>query len=463
MDDPWGRDEPPATAPEDLPPLPDELARLAALDGPVPYPGPSWHEPVAEDLPEVRRLLAHGWQVLPGVPFYAPLPALWPRELRCWLPDRLPRVGIRHWHSPHLPPSRQRRELMPLDADQRADNWADLCRSCAEAGVPDPPPDRIWLVRSPWEAVGVEVALQLLILWAVERGLPIDDQGVATAARELFTWDEARLLAWWSGPWADAAARWRAVGRPATDELAPFVVRGLGPEEVARLTSRGLDEQGAARWLEALHPEDPEQDQVEQVLGWLDLGVRCEDLEPLAGSWLTPERTGPWLAAGFTLADAALLHGVPLADAEAFRAAGFDVEDTWLLRQADRRLTAAEALAFDAAGVTPADRVRWVEAGFDAAAARAWSDVGVLANEARVWRAQGLSPADAAGRGEVLPWGVPVGWSGWGSDRGDRNYGVQDPPGTRGRTAEQYAEHERRWRRRQQHEQHGEGSDVAAD
>jgi hypothetical protein len=447
MDDPWGRDEPPAISPEDLPPLPAELARLAAMAEWDPLPQEGWEPPTATDLPEVQALVARGWQVLDLIPFHAPLPALWPRGHRCWLPDRLPRIGLRYWHSPHLPPSRQWRERGPLDEEARAGVWADLCGCCAEAGVPEPPPDRIWLVRSPWPSVGVDVVLDLLMRRAVERGLPIDHTGMAGAARELFTWDEGRLLAWWSGPQADAAAAWRAVGR-AGDDVARLVLRRVGPDGLACLTERGLDEESAAQWLDSVS-EDPDEDVVGLVLRWLDLGVSDpQAVRRARGSWLTPESARPWLAAGFTLADAALLSLVPLAEAEAFRAAGFDVEETWLLRGADPQLTADEALAFDAAGIAPQDRVRWVEAGFDAAAARAWTDVGVLANEARVWRAQGLGPADAAGAAGPLP-AVDVGWSGFGADRADRNYGVQDPPGTRGRTAQQYAEHERLFGRHQ--------------
>ncbi|MGN6332608.1 MAG: hypothetical protein ACTHOD_13280 [Motilibacteraceae bacterium] len=404
MDDPWGRDEPPAVAPEDLPPLPAELARLAALTGPVPYPDdPGWRPPTAEDLPEVRALVEQGWQVLEGVPFFAALPALWPRPSRCWLPDRLPRITTSSWHSERVPPSRQRREISPLGEERRAESWAEWCWYCAEAGLPAPPPDRIWLVRSPWPQVGVELVLWLLVRRADERGLLLDHTALAEAAREMFIWDEDHLLAWWSGREADAAARWRAAGRTGTDDLAPFIMNGLGPEEVARLTARGLDEPTAARWLTVAPPAPEQPDRVEAVLAWHDLGLRPEDVEQVDTSWLTPESVRAWLATGFTLADAALLALVPLADAEAFRAAGFDVEETWLLRGADPLLTPVEALAFDAAGIAPQDRVRWVEAGFDAGAARAWTDVGVLPNEARVWRAQGLSPADAAGTGRPLP------------------------------------------------------------
>ena len=104
-----------------------------------------------------------------------------------------------------------------------------------------------------------------------------------------------------------------------------------------------------------------------------------------------------------------------------------------------------EAAAFAAASIEPNEEIRWVEAGFSAGEARGWGGVDVLPNEASVWRSAGLGPEDArrqkAAGGGVLPDGVELGWfaSGEAPGRGDFSYGITDPPGTRGRLAEENA------------------------
>ena len=135
---------------------------------------------------------------------------------------------------------------------------------------------------------------------------------------------------------------------------------------------------------------------------------------------------------------------MPLRDAIAWREAGFSSDEVRQLLERDWTLSPAEAAAFEAAGITGAGRLEWIEAGFDAASARAWTDVGVPVAEARVWRAVGQGPDEArshlAGGGGRLP----PGWSGWAwskPDGSDWLYSVVDPPGTRGRTAETAAWH----------------------
>ncbi len=153
-----------------------------------------------------------------------------------------------------------------------------------------------------------------------------------------------------------------------------------------------------------------------------------------------PEQAADWFAAGFDLDAMATLGKVPLQQAIAWRQCGFRADETGKLLAADPTLLPSEATAFDDAGISPVDRLRWVEAGFDAIDARAWGDLGVAANEARVWRSVGKGPDEARGQqaqgSGPLPPGVAVGWFGYGGSRADRQYGVVDPPGTRGRLAQ---------------------------
>lgn len=105
-DDPWGRDTPPAVPAADLPPLPPRLAELAALSGPRELaPGEDLPFASPDELPEVRALAQHGWLALDGAPMWSCLPAVWPVEHRCWVPDRLPPFrkgsdGRRRWVCP---------------------------------------------------------------------------------------------------------------------------------------------------------------------------------------------------------------------------------------------------------------------------------------------------------------------------------------------------------------------------
>ena len=94
MDDPWGLNEPAAPHPDPPDPLPPQLAKLASLAAPhVVAEGEDWENPGPRALPEVAALLAQGWALPEPDGPYAFLPAVWPPELRCWLPDRLPRIS----------------------------------------------------------------------------------------------------------------------------------------------------------------------------------------------------------------------------------------------------------------------------------------------------------------------------------------------------------------------------------
>jgi hypothetical protein len=431
MSDPWGRELPAATAGRRVGPLPARLAELAALTGRRQLaPGERWNWPSAADLPEVAALVAEGWQVLEPAPLYLCLPALWPEPHRCWVPDRLPRVGVVF--------DGHRRWLTPVTRRREADGTAELA---AECGLPEPPAGRLWLLRSPWPSLGVGVVLGLVARWCAECGRRDDCAGFTVAARELLSWPEERVWEWWSGPDADAARAWRLRG-VIGEAASPLVRAGLGPAELAELTGgeAGLTEARAVAWCEAVGETGPAA--VARIRAWRALGLPAE---PPAGgdrvlARMAPEHVAGWLAAGFDLSDVERLAGLPLAEALAWRSAGFAGSDVRLLLEADPTLQPREAVAFDEAGVEPADRLRWVGAGFDATEAAAWTALDVLPSEARVWRSVGYGPDDGQrlrrdGAGPLPP-GVRVGWTAQGdNDRASRSYGVTDPPGTRGRFA----------------------------
>jgi hypothetical protein len=259
---------------------------------------------------------------------------------------------------------------------------------------------------------------------------------VTAAAGALLTWPEERVWSWWTGTEADAARAWRAAGRTGED-VAALVTVGLDPDDLAALTGLGLTEEQAIRWTAAV--QEPGPGGAERIRAWLALGMPADPPDDPGRVLMgRPADAGPWFAAGFALDDVGLLRGVGVDEAVAWRAHGIPPAEVARLRDADTALTVAEAAAFDATGIAPVDRLRWVEDGFDAAAARAWTDLGVLPGEARVWRSRGLGPADArphvTASGDPLPSDLDVGWFAYGPDRGSRRYGVTDPPGTRGRT-----------------------------
>jgi hypothetical protein len=153
-----------------------------------------------------------------------------------------------------------------------------------------------------------------------------------------------------------------------------------------------------------------------------------------------PEQVRAWLDSGFTPEDIAAWEAVDLPRAVQWRDAGFGAREARELVLADPTLTPEEARSFDAAGIEPSRRVRWVAAGFSAAEASEWTDLDVVAAEARVWRSLGMGADEAraqqaeGARGH-LPLGFESGWAAFGPDRDDMGFGVTDPPGTRGRLA----------------------------
>lgn len=439
-DDPWGADTPSALAGA-APPLPPELAALGAfVAGEAPCTWPAGRDlPTELDLPEVQALANEGWYpVERGSPGQL-LPAVWPREHRCWVPDRLPRVM--------LAMTEERSWIEPLSAWAREQQEVSLTEEAAAAGLPIPPAGRLWLLRSPWPSLSTELVFAVLWQWCDEHVLWMQPDGMVVAAREVLGWAEERVWDWWTGPQAEAAKAWRAAGRPVL-ETSQLALAGLPPEETARLTrpiemgGAGLSEAQAAVWCDAVM-RDTLGDTVAAIIGWRSLGLPTQPRQSL---WMTLHEMEPsegrgWLADGFTIEDVSALSGLVARDvARRWRDIGYAAGRARALLLADRSLRPEEAAAFDAAALDPEAVIGWVETGFSAAEARAWTDLDILPHEARVWRWGGLGPEDArrqraVGSADPLPAGIEIGWAGFGEGREDRRYSVTDPPGTRGAVA----------------------------
>jgi len=428
--DAWGRHLPPQVPGDALPPLPEGLTEASLLAAePLRSPGPA-------DLPEVQALMAGGWEPLEGAPLFSNLPAVWPAEHRCWVPDRLPRL-VRLWDG-------ARWRARPWDGDLFARDAAERAASARACGLEPPPDGRLWLLRSPWPTIGVDVVLHLIARRADELGLDLTTEGFTAAAPELLARSEDEIWEWWAPQQDHPARQWRAQGRVGRD-AAPVVLAGLSPADLSRLLAplpdgAGLSEPQALSWCSAVGETGHEA--VRRIRAWRSVGLPVDPPDGCLVLTEEPAAFDAWFAAGFELTVIEFLARFGLPAALQWRSAGYEAAAARALLLADPTLTPGEARAFTTAGVPDADRELWVESGFSAAEAVAWSQAGVLPNEARVWRSCGLSPADAATRprsgddhGPVLPPGVNLGWAGFGPGRAGREYGVTDPPGTRGRLA----------------------------
>ena len=403
-------------------------------------------DPRPEDLPEVQALMAEGWEPLEEIPYLWNLPSVWPAEHVTSVPDTLPRYSTVS--------DGETTTRRPWTDEDRAFMSGERAAMARRAGLEPLPDGRLWLLRSPWPSLGLETVIMVLLVQQIrELGLQQGEQGALRAARVLLTRGEEELWDWFAPEPDHPARQWRALGRTGRD-VAALIVADLRPDDVRRLAAplpdgAGLTEQQMPHWILAVGWLGREA--VDRVITWRRLGLPADPPDHVMMLGEDPYEYAAWAAAGFGIDDAEALVPAGLDRAILWRDAGFGAVETIALLNADHTLTPDEARAFEAAGITGRHRIAWVEAGFDAAAAVAWREVDVLPNEARLWRAAGLGPADAAGVAPVggdlgdarLPPGHQGGWVSWsGSEdpagqRAARQYGVQDPPGTRGRLAEE--------------------------
>ncbi|RNH92875.1 hypothetical protein EEZ25_33540 [Micromonospora aurantiaca] len=123
----WGLDQPPDPA----------AKRADDVDGLT-----------AEQLPEVRELTGLGWQLAPNAPGQVFLPAVWPRELRTWVPDRATRYEW--WYEQDPKTHRVIREQMVRSSwESRDEVENDHDWSLARIGITDRPRGRLWLLKPP--------------------------------------------------------------------------------------------------------------------------------------------------------------------------------------------------------------------------------------------------------------------------------------------------------------------------
>lgn len=444
--DPWGRSELPAVSDEDLQPLPRPLADIEAMleageDRPL-APGDRLRLPGLADLPEVAALADEGWEPLP-IGFmgweWALLPAVWPREHRQWVRDRMPRFALMTCDDETV--------LAPEMGRDTHQQWL-LARMARSVDLPPPPRDRIWLLRSPWPSLPVSSLLLLIGQHRDRKGLGWDALANMRAAEDLLSRSEDEVWALWTGRQADAARRWVAEGQGARG-AEHWIRLALGPHHLATLLApleaggAGLTALQARQWCEITSMrEEPGDDVVRRTIEWRRAGLPADaDVERLGMVLLEhqPDEVAQWLESGLTPDDVAVWQAEDLTRALRWRDAGFGAKEAQALVLADPTLTPEEARAFDVTGIDAAVRHRWVAAGFTPEQARAWTDLDIVAAEARVWRSLDRGPEEArahrAAGGDALPPGFEGGWAAFGSDRDDVSYGVTDPPGTRGTIA----------------------------
>jgi hypothetical protein len=321
----------------------------------------------------------------------------------------------------------------------------DRIEAARAAGLPDPPPGRICLLRSPWPRLPITVIRDELIWPIVLRAEPGSEEisEFYLAARVVLAWDESEARAALPAPTRARLDAWAAIGRIGEDAAA-FIERKIDPVELwAALAQTGLDESALLGWLDGLDA-GLDADVIAFIRSWQAAGLPGD---PPLGAHRFRDRNlaelRAWLDAGFDLYAAARLERAGLDTALRWRAAGFGPADTYELLRADPALIPDEARAFDSVGSARARRREWIYFGFTAAEAAGWASAGLSPAEARVWRAAGSRPADVE-PGQWLPPQLDAGQGQRGLSARDWA-AVQDPPGTRGRRARRWAGDDNPW------------------
>jgi hypothetical protein len=305
----------------------------------------------------------------------------------------------------------------------------------------------------------VSSVLLLLAQRRDELRLGWDATSILRAAQDLLPRTEEEVWSLWTGRQAEAARGWRDTGTGTVTvtrgrDVDAWVRLGLGPDHVGALCTplddggAGLTPDQARAWCEVISMTEASGDEVvRRTVAWRRAGLAPDAPVDQLGMVLLerdPDDVARWLAAGLSADDIAAWQAEDLQRALVWRAAGFAAREARSLLQADPTLTPQEASELDSLGITPAARLRWVACGFSAAQARDWTDIDIVASEARVWRGLGKGVDEAraqrAAGGSELPPGMELGWAAMGPDRDDVNYGVTDPPGTRGGVANKLPE-----------------------
>jgi hypothetical protein len=448
MTDPWGSQQPAADIGADVA-LPPRLARLAdvqatgiALTAEDAY---AQGFPAADELAEVQTLMREGWRPLDGAPLYCLLPAAWPAEYRAWVPDRLPKVGMAattdaYWSTI---------VALPEDDDDRQDDYPG--ERARAVGLPQPPTDRIWLLRSPWPSIAVTVIYE--IIWSVvERAAGRDEIAqVYRVAKDVLTWDEERALNACPAETRELVDSWAQAGRVG-EAAATVIEQRLRPADLDDALSRTqLDEQTLLDWLTSLET-DLDDDAITFINAWRSAGLPGNP--PSGAIRFTdrdPAEVRAWLDASFDLYAAAQLRLAGLDTATRWRDAGFNEADTYELLRSDPALNPEEARAFDSAGPAREHRREWIYYGFNATQAEDWAATGLTPAEARLWRACDKQPADVH-PGQGIPSQLSQGRRHIGISRsadGEISHpgwdDLDDPPGTRGRRARRRAGDDDPW------------------
>jgi hypothetical protein len=121
-------------------------------------------------LPEVRRLLAEGWELAPDAPMFAFLPAVWPADRRTWVPDRAVRLEHRSVVDTTTGLFRSR-VTVPTGPAAHAEVEDDVDALLVEAGVTGRPRGRLWLLKPPPGYASVDALLDEIDRRAAATGL----------------------------------------------------------------------------------------------------------------------------------------------------------------------------------------------------------------------------------------------------------------------------------------------------